>query len=309
MSDVFREVSEDLRREQLKQLWKQYSKFAIAGAVLIVVVVAGYQVVSSIRQQQAAESGDRYQAAVTLYQNGEFQAAEEAFAALAIDGNAEYPILAQLSNAGVLAQMGDSAGAAAIYDAVAADTGADPTLREVAQIRAALLMVDIEPLSEIQLRMEVFNEEGNPYRILALEIMAVSAIRADQFDLAVGWIVEMTRDPFTTDASVRRAQVLFSYITARQEVVAPAPAAAVPADLLPPALGALPGLGLGGAGGLPGFDNAVPFGENVVGDPVIPATPLPGFNFAAPGDEVPAADPPAVDEPAADAPAFNPAAD
>ncbi len=43
MSDIFREVDEDLRREQFKRLWDRFGTYVIGLAVLIVVVTAGYR--------------------------------------------------------------------------------------------------------------------------------------------------------------------------------------------------------------------------------------------------------------------------
>ncbi len=34
MSDIFTEVDEEVRREQLKKLWERYGNYAVAAAVL-----------------------------------------------------------------------------------------------------------------------------------------------------------------------------------------------------------------------------------------------------------------------------------
>tara|TARA_A100001035_G_C27731080_1_gene476778 strand:+ start:50 stop:682 length:633 start_codon:yes stop_codon:yes gene_type:complete len=47
MSDILRQVDEDLRKERLSNLWKKYGIYAITFVVLIFVVVAGYQIISS----------------------------------------------------------------------------------------------------------------------------------------------------------------------------------------------------------------------------------------------------------------------
>ena len=51
MSELFDEVDEDVRRDQLKKLWDQYSIYIIAGALLIgiVAVVLGWPFVSGRR--------------------------------------------------------------------------------------------------------------------------------------------------------------------------------------------------------------------------------------------------------------------
>ena len=43
MSELFDEVDEDVRRDQLKKLWEQYSIYIIAGALLIIASVGGWR--------------------------------------------------------------------------------------------------------------------------------------------------------------------------------------------------------------------------------------------------------------------------
>ena len=43
MADIFHEVDEEVRREQLKKLWERYSIHFIALAVLIVAAVGGWR--------------------------------------------------------------------------------------------------------------------------------------------------------------------------------------------------------------------------------------------------------------------------
>ncbi len=214
MSDVFREVNEDLRREQLNRLWKRYGKFLIGLAILIVVAVAAYQIMQSIQNGKEAESGDRYQAAVDLYRDGSLDEAATAFQALIGDGYGTYPTLALMAIAGIRAEQGDARGAVEAFDEVAADDSVDPELRDTARIRAAYLLVDSAPLADIQQRLSQFNVNGNPYRVLALEVMAVSAIAAGEYDQAGQWVIQMVQDPFANQTTNARATVLFAYINA-----------------------------------------------------------------------------------------------
>ena len=43
MADIFQEVDEEVRREQLKKLWDRYGNLLIAGCILIVAAVAGWR--------------------------------------------------------------------------------------------------------------------------------------------------------------------------------------------------------------------------------------------------------------------------
>jgi hypothetical protein len=41
MSDIFREVDEDVRRDRFEQIWKQYGSLIVAAAMIMVAAVAG----------------------------------------------------------------------------------------------------------------------------------------------------------------------------------------------------------------------------------------------------------------------------
>ena len=57
MSDIFREVDEEVRREQLKKLWDQYGNYLVALAVLIVVGIGGWRAYDWWETRKAAEAG------------------------------------------------------------------------------------------------------------------------------------------------------------------------------------------------------------------------------------------------------------
>ena len=94
MSDIFREVDEDLRHEQLKRLWDRFGPYVIGVAILIVVVVAGYKLWEYWQARQAAATGDRFVAALNLADEGKHDEAIAALAAIGSDGSGGYPILA-----------------------------------------------------------------------------------------------------------------------------------------------------------------------------------------------------------------------
>jgi len=56
VSELFDEVDEEVRREQLKKLWDRYSIFIIAGAILIVAAVGGWRGYQYLEAKKAAEA-------------------------------------------------------------------------------------------------------------------------------------------------------------------------------------------------------------------------------------------------------------
>ncbi len=307
MSDVFREVNDDLRREQLKALWKRFGIYVIGAAVLIVLVVAGYQVFASIDANRSAEAGDRFQAAANLLVDGDVEGAEAAFQAIVEDGYGDYEFLALMSIAAIRAEAGDINGAVTAYDTVAGNADAEPALRDVAHIRAGYLLADTLTPDQMTDRLATFIEEGNPFRTLALEALVLTAINAEDYDRAMAWVIDMVEDPFADEAISARANVLFSYITARQAELnpvaptpapaagvdpfaTPAPATPAPAapatptlDGTPPGFAANPGAVNEGATPTPGPAGPLQFQLPGQVTPLLPF--LPGANDAAPAAE------------------------
>ena len=54
MADIFREVDEDLKREQFKRLWDRFGIYAIIAAVLVVALTGGWRGYLAWEQSRAA---------------------------------------------------------------------------------------------------------------------------------------------------------------------------------------------------------------------------------------------------------------
>ena len=115
MADIFQEVDEEVRREQLKRLWERYGNFIIAACVLVVVGVGAWRGYEWWEAKKSAENGAAFEQAVTLAESGKQQEAEAAFAKLATDGSTGYRVLARLREAAELART-DRKAATAAYD-------------------------------------------------------------------------------------------------------------------------------------------------------------------------------------------------
>ena len=75
MSDIFREVSEDIRNEQLKSLWDRYGLLVIGAIVLLVLSVTGWVMWQNYARDQQAEAAIAFLKGEQLLLDGEAQAA------------------------------------------------------------------------------------------------------------------------------------------------------------------------------------------------------------------------------------------
>jgi hypothetical protein len=213
VTDIFQEVDEEVRREQLKKLWQQYGNYLIALCVLVVVGVGAWRGYQWWEAKQAAQSGAVFEQAITLAEAGKHQEAEAAFAKLAADGTAGYRVLARLREAAELAGT-DSKGAIAAYDEIAADSSAGQVIRDLAAVRAGFLLADTAPYSEIRSRLEPLTAADRPFRHSAREILALSAWKSGDMTAARQWTVMIITDPQTPAGARSRAEVLSELIAA-----------------------------------------------------------------------------------------------
>ncbi len=83
--NIFREVDEELRREQIAAMWDKYGVFVLVGAALIIAIVGGYNFYNWWQDQRAAQSGSAYYEANQLLSEKKNAEALDAFAKLAND--------------------------------------------------------------------------------------------------------------------------------------------------------------------------------------------------------------------------------
>ena len=178
MSELFDEVDEEVRREQLKKLWDQYSIYIVAGALLIIAGVGGWRGYQYLEAKKAAEAGAAFDKAVELSEQNKHAEAEAAFADLAAKAPSGYRMLARLRAAAEVASR-DPQAAAKMYDDIAADRSVGAEQQELARVRAAGLLLDNGELSRTcWQRLESSTAPEATFRHTARELLALSAWRA-----------------------------------------------------------------------------------------------------------------------------------
>jgi hypothetical protein len=213
VTDIFHEVDEEVRREQLKKLWERYGYYIIAGCVLVILGVGGWRGYDWWETKKAAESGTAFEQAVMLVESGKPQEAEAAFAKLATDGTASYRVLSRLREA---AELGQSDPKAAIksYDDIAADRGAGQVIQDVAALHAGFLLVDSASYAEMRTRLEPLTGADRAFRYSARELLALSAWKQGDMSAARQWADMIVTDPQTPAGARSRAEVLSELIAA-----------------------------------------------------------------------------------------------
>lgn len=213
MADIFHEVDEEVRREQLKKLWDRYSIYLIALAVLIVAGMAAWRGYEYWVAKKAAAAGAEFEAAIALSEEGKRAEAEAAFAKVAAEAPAGYRVLARMRAAGALAQS-KPADAVKAYDEISADASLGTIWQNLAAVRAGLLLVDTAPLADMRRRLDPVAEPTRSFRHTARELLALSAWKNHDFAAARKYIDMIAGDAETPIGVRARADVLSALITA-----------------------------------------------------------------------------------------------
>ena len=95
VTELFDEVDEEVRREQLKKLWDRYSLYIVALALLVIACVGGWRGYQYLEAKKAAEAGDAFNKAVELSEQNKHAEAEAAFTELAAKAPSGYRMLAR----------------------------------------------------------------------------------------------------------------------------------------------------------------------------------------------------------------------
>ncbi len=177
MADIFQEVDEEVRRDKAAVLWRKYGTYVIIACVAIVVGTGGRVFWRGYKADQQAEESSRYVVAERLLEQGDTAGAIASFQSLAAEAGTGYSLMARFQGAAARVKAGDKPGAIEIYDKLAADTGVDSVFRGLAQLQAIMLLIDDGAADDITRRLAPLLAEESPWRYSGLEMQAVLKYR------------------------------------------------------------------------------------------------------------------------------------
>jgi hypothetical protein len=207
VSELFDEVDEEVRRDQLKKLWDQYSLYIVAMALLIIAAVGGWRGYEYLEAKKAAEAGGAFNKAVALSEQNKHAEAETAFTDLAAKAPSGYRMLARFRAAAEAANR-DPKAAAKLFDDLAADRSVGAEQQALARVRAAGLLLDTTSYSDVLQRLQGETAPEATFRHAARELLALSALRANDATAARQWLDMISLDGETPPSLRSRAEAL-----------------------------------------------------------------------------------------------------
>jgi hypothetical protein len=233
---LFREVDEELRREQWAKVWEQYGSYILAGAALIVALVGGFKFWESRQLRLAQEAGASYEQTFDLAKTGKTEEQTKALEEIAASGPRGYGALAELTLAGNHLKDGRRDEALKLFDRLANDGASDKLLSSYAALQAAALRLGDADYAEMQSRLNPLVAEGGAWRYNARELLGTAALKAGKLDDARNTLAPLLADPKVPDSTLERVRRSMASIATAELSQAPAAppssgdAASPPAD-------------------------------------------------------------------------------
>lgn len=216
MSDIFREVDEEVRRDKAADLWKKYGNYVIIACVALVLGTAGRVGWREYHAAQQAEDADAFAVAAELAEAGDAAAATSAFGALAADADTGYGVIAAFREAQQRSKAGDRDAAVAIYDRIATDGSAGAPLQDLARLFAAMLLLDGGAAADVKERLGGLDAADSAWRYSARELLAVLSYRDGDLEAAKSGFKALAED-VTAPTGVRgRAQEMLAAMGGEQ---------------------------------------------------------------------------------------------
>jgi len=210
--DIVDEIEQEMRAERTRRFVLRYGAVAAAAVLLVAGAAGGWYAWRSYELRGSARVADLFGEASRIADGpaaGRAAAIPE-FERVAREGGAGTRTLARLREAALKADTGDLPGASALWDRIAADSEADPVLRDFANLQWALHHVDTAEPAAVAARLKPLTDPTGAWHGLAEEAQAALDMRQGNKDAARDMLKRLTQDTTAPDGVRGRANGLLA---------------------------------------------------------------------------------------------------
>ena len=118
MADIFDEVSEDLRKDQYKQIWLKYKKFIMSFIVIFVLSIVTFKLIEHYQEKKKTEIAILYFDGVNEIKNKNYKKAEAIFNKINKEANYGYSALSYFKLANINLNKKDYQSMERYYDKI-----------------------------------------------------------------------------------------------------------------------------------------------------------------------------------------------
>jgi hypothetical protein len=215
-----REVDDELRRDQAMHLWRRWGRIAVGAVIIALIALAAWLFWRNQQREARGIEGEKMAQATQKLEAGDIAGANQLLTPLSQSKTDGYRAAAQMALAATALGKGDTAGAAKLYAAIAADTSFDQPYRDLATIRQTAAEYDALTPAQVIDRLRPLALPGNPFFGSAGEMSGIAYMRLGKPKVAGLMFQAMAGDPGVPE-SIRSRAVQLAAANGVDATVAP----------------------------------------------------------------------------------------
>jgi hypothetical protein len=183
MADIFDEVSEELKQDQLKQIWNNYSKYIISVAFILFISVLGYFFYDKWRLEKIEVSSSQFFSGIEKLEKKEFLSSIEIFSKNVDQAHQGYKTLSLFGIAEANFKIGKVDEMILNYKSIYENQNIDVYYRDLAR----LLSVMKDNVSSFEIQKKILDpilNSPSKLQLLAAELEIMLLIRFNKIDEA-----------------------------------------------------------------------------------------------------------------------------
>lgn len=236
MNDVFQEVNQSLREENLAKWWKRWSPFIYAAIAAVIIGVGVWEFMRFQRSEAISKAAKTYDAGFVALQARDLATARARFSELTTSDTG-FAVLADHMLAGIERDLTNDPAAIEghLKAAAAVDKG---VMGDLALLKMGYLKADTATVAELEAAMKPLIDKGGQSGLLAQELVAAKILAGGDVERARDMFETLSVDNDAPQAMRQRVTQALATLPARAVNLdapkAPAPAAP-PAEAAEPA--------------------------------------------------------------------------
>ncbi len=212
MTESFiQEVTEDVKNDNLKAFWNKYGLYIILFVIISVSAAVGFETIKTWRQKQFQEKTQAYISA--MIEQGNYDKSISALEKIVIGNYGIYSQLARIQIADILFEQNKTEEAINMLQAIIDNSEINSKVRNLAILKLATYKVDTASIEEISELLKPVIEENNVWSPLAQDMIAMSAIKAGDFQKARTIYTQLLQNANLSDNFKNRIQDMLSALS------------------------------------------------------------------------------------------------
>ena len=215
-AEILREVAEEIKEEQLKQLWKKIGPVVIGVIAVVLIVTAGIEFYRYDQQKRALAEAEKLQTALSLIETGEGENGAEILKTLSETSTRGYRYLAAFQYVDYLIGLGKDKYADAIenLDVIINDEQAPQPFKNMALFDKIILRIESgdQNFADMEKELDQLAAKSEAWTPLALEIAADLALRRGDIEKAKARWQQILSMPGVSEAKRLQVSEYISFV-------------------------------------------------------------------------------------------------